>query len=326
MHRFISKRSWSLGLAVVLSSASMACAAGEPESARVSEALVGTEAVSEEALRFLHCPAGGDMFAPGEVSLPERSEYRLSFTGDGNTAYYHVDLAEEPYQALFVTHKVNGHWIPGQIVPFSGTFQDSDPFVTPDGNTVYFSSARPVSGEGPQRSDTDLWVVRRDAGGDWGTPEHLGPNINSDRQELYVSATRDGTLYFASGTFDTDFNVYKAERRGPGYAPAEKLGAGVNSDDYWEYNSHISWDGRVLIFASLNRPEGYGLGDLYASVNVGGRWLKAVNLGPSVNTEKDEFHPSLSVDGRRLYFVRQTWAPFVPSDFYQLDTLCLLGL
>ncbi|WP_233576837.1 TolB family protein [Citreicoccus inhibens] len=276
----------------------------------------GVEALSRGA-----CEPGGSLFAPGEISLPERSEYRLSLSADGQTAYYHVDTAEAPYGTIYVTHKVNGHFGPGEVVSFSGTFHDSDPFLSPDGQSLYFSSMRPV--DGVEREDFDLWVVHRSGKG-WGAPQHLGNTVNSPRHELFPSVTADGTVYFASGTFETDFDIYRARRQGTGYAAPENLGMGVNSPDFWEYNPWVSPDGKLLIFASLNRPGGYGLGDLYVSFNLAGTWTRALNMGPAVNTEKDEFHPTLSRDLRRLYFVRQTWNPFTPSDFYSLDTRCLL--
>ncbi|NBD12345.1 MULTISPECIES: PD40 domain-containing protein [Corallococcus] len=330
MHRFMPKTSWSLSLMLAVSSVALACGGTEPEQKpepKSDEALVMEELAARGldpagAAGGSHCTPGGTLFAPGEISLPERSEYRITFSADGQTAYYHVDTAEPPTQIIYVSHRVNGHFTPGVVASFSGTYADSDPFLAPDGRSLYFSSARPVNGV--PREDTDLWVVRRTASGEWGEPEHLGPQVNSDRQELFASVTNDGTLYFASGTFDSDFDIYSAEPRGTGFAPAERLGVGVNSTDYWEYNSQISPDGRLLIFASLNREEGYGLGDLYASVKLGGRWLKAINLGPGVNTEKDEFHPTLSPDGKGIYFVRQTWDPYVPSDFYHVELRCLL--
>jgi hypothetical protein len=57
------------------------------------------------------------------------------------------------------------------------------------GQSLYFSSARPV--DGVPRDDTDLYVARR-VGSGWGPVVHLGPNVNSVRQELYVSVTNDG--------------------------------------------------------------------------------------------------------------------------------------
>ena len=309
MHRFTRKWAWSMNLLVAVSAVAMSGTAAAEESEQPVPTLAGSG-----------CEPGGRLFAPGEISLPDRSEYRLSFAPDGKTAYYHVDAATPPYQAIYVTHLRDGHWTPGEVVSFSGTYDDSDPFVSPDGQSLYFSSIRPVNGA--PREDYDLWVVRR-AGNGWGTPEHLGPAVNSPQHELYVSVTTDGTLFFARGTFDTDFEIHQSRRDGSGYAAAQNLGRGVNSPDTWEYNPWVSPDGRFLIFASLWRPEGYGLGDLYVSINLGGTWMPAVNLGPSVNTEKDEFHPSMSPDLRRLYFVRQTWDPFTPSDFYQFDTRCL---
>jgi hypothetical protein len=311
-----SLKQWSMSLILAMSSATVACTPPEP----LVEDAAWETGDAAQPLGHAACEPGGSLFAPGEISLPERSEYRLSISADGRTAYYHVDHEAPPYQTIYVTHLVNGHWTPGDVAPFSGTYQDSDPFISPDGLSLYFSSIRPV--DGVLRDDTDLYVVRR-VGNGWGPAEHLGPNVNSVRQELYASVTNDGTLYFASGTFDSDFEIYRSVRTRNGYAPAENLGPGVNSPDTWEYNPWVSPDGRLMVFATLNRPDGYGLGDLYVSYNRGGTWSQAINLGPAVNTEKDEFHPLVSRDLRQLYFVRQTWNPFVPSDFYRLDTRCL---
>jgi Tol biopolymer transport system component len=89
----------------------------------------------------------------------------------------------------------------------------------------------------------------------------------------------------------------------------------------WEFNPEISVDGRTLVFTSL-RPGGYGLGDLYVSHRTPGRrsadgWTPARNLGPLVNTAADEYHPTLTRDGRTLYFVRR--GP-LPGDFYRIAT------
>lgn len=315
-----SLRKWSVSLVLAMSSATVACNPQEP--LEQDEAWGPVEASAEAAspLGSTSCVPGGTMFAPGEISLPERSEYRLAISADGRTAYYHVENATPPYQTLYVTRLVNGHWTPGEVAPFSGTYADSDPFISPDGRSLYFSSIRPVNGV--PREDTDLYVVRR-VGSGWGPVEHLGPVVNSPREELYASVTNDGTLYYASGTFTTDFEIYRAVRTRTGYATPENLGAGVNRPDTWEYNPWVSPDGRLMVFATLNRPDGYGLGDLYVSYNRNGTWSQAINLGPAVNTEKDEFHPLVSRDLRQLYFVRQVWDPFVPSDFFRLDTYCL---
>jgi hypothetical protein len=164
----------------------------------------------------------------------------------------------------------------------------------------------------------------------WSEPIHLGPEVNSPTaDELYPSVSADGTLYFASGPFfpqpGRHWDIYRAERRGDGFAPREALGAGVNtvpsaSDPHlqaaWEFNPEISVDGRTLVFTSL-RPGGFGLGDLYVSHFVDGEWSAAQNLGPVVNTAADEYHPTLSRNRQELYFVRRIPAK---GNFYVVST------
>ena len=42
------------------------------------------------------------------------------------------------------------------------------------------------------------------------------------------------------------------------------------------------------------------------------------NLGARVNSELDEYHPSLSPDGKVLFFVRHSYEPWIPGDIYRI--------
>src|SRR5690606_11183896 len=266
----------------------------------------------------------------------ERWQWRLTFTPDGATAYYATSDGFFPLTRsatiLVSQRSADGSWSQPQVAPFSGTHSDMDPFITPDGTRLYFSSNRPVAGEA--KEDFDIWYVERTPAG-WGEPVHAGSNVNSELDELYPSATASGTLYFASGPFgftpDADWDIYRAEPDGRGFSPRERLDVintrlpfdPANPQADWEFNPEISADGRVLVFTSL-RPGGYGWGDLYVSFLHEGRWSEPRNLGPTVDTAEAESHPTLSRDGRTLYSARTILSTGpVPSDFYRIDTRAL---
>lgn len=279
--------------------------------------------------------ATAEVFAPGVIS-DAREQWRITFTPDGGTAYFTTSDFFFPITrqaTIYVSHLEGGTWSTPQVAPFSGTYSDIDPFLSPDGQRLYFSSIRPV--DGVMYGDIDLWMVERTAHG-WSEPIHLGPEVNSPgADELYPSASADGTLYFASGPLfpqpGRHFEIYSAEREGDGFAPRQPLGPGVNTQpvaggglqDAWEFNPEISVDGKTLVFASL-RPGGYGLGDLYVSHLEHGEWSAARNLGPLVNTAADEYHPTLSRNRQDLYFVRRAFP--VRGNFYHIPTSALGGL
>jgi len=282
--------------------------------------------------------SGAEIFAPGVIS-DSREQWRITFTPNGKTAYFASSDEFFPFTrqaTIYVSHLVNNRWTRPKVAPFSGQYSDIDPFVSPDGRRLYFSSIRPRPLDGVIRGDLDIWMVERTARG-WSEPVRLGPEVNSPADELYVSASRNGTIYFASGPFfpqpGRHFDIYSAEPEGDRFANRRPLSGGVNTapsgaageglQDAWEFNPEISVDGRVLIFTSL-RPAGHGLGDLYVSYRRGDTWTRARNLGPTINTDQDEYHPTLSRDRRTLYFVRRIFEPdpfrLVPGDFYHIST------
>lgn len=268
------------------------------------------------------------IFAPGTIS-DANEQWRITFTPDGRTAYFAESEQFFPFtrKATIYTSTLDKDvWSAPVVAPFSGTFSDIDPFITPAGERLFFSSIRPVNGA--SRTDIDLWVVERTAQG-WSEPVRLGPEVNSADDELYPSASADGTLYFASGPRapgdGQHYDIYRARRAGKTFAAREALGAGVNTlpaatdpgpQAAWEFNPEVSADGTLLVFTSL-RPGGRGMGDLYASRLVRGEWTRAENLGAVVNTAADEYHPTLSRDRQQLYFVRR--GP-QPGNFYSVPT------
>jgi len=64
----------------------------------------------------------------------------------------------------------------------------------------------------------------------------------------------------------------------------------------------ISPDGKFLYFTGCDRPDTYGSCDLYYSEKVGDSWSIPKNMGPVVNSEKWDSQPSISSDGKTLYF------------------------
>ena len=276
--------------------------------------------------RSAPAPAAAALFAPGVISDAKR-QWRITFTADGRTAYFAESDGFFPatrQATIYVTHLVGGSWTEPAVAPFSGRYSDIDPFVTPDGSRLYFSSIRPVGGV--VRGDVDIWYVDRTAGG-WGEPQRLGPEVNGPADELYASASARGDLYFAAGpagpTPNDDWDVYAAARAGRGFARRQPIAA-VNTDRPfdprdptadWEFNPEVSADGRTLVFTSL-RPGGNGLGDLYVSHSRDGAWSAPQNLGPAVNTKFDEFHPTLARDGY-LYFARNSFTA-THGDIYRI--------
>ncbi|CAN5875030.1 hypothetical protein BH18ACI5_BH18ACI5_26560 [soil metagenome] len=271
---------------------------------------------------------GPQIFAPGAIS-DGNEQWRITFTPDGRTAYFAESEKFFPFtrQATIYTSTLSsGAWSAPVVASFSGTHSDIDPFITPDGQRLYFSSIRP--GNGVNRGDIDIWMVERTADG-WSEPIHLGPEVNSTDDELYPSASADGTIYFASGPrapgVGTHYDIYRARRTGKGFSAREVLGPAITTlpsatdqgpQAAWDFNPEVSADGTLLVFTSL-RPGGHGLGDLYASRLAAGEWKRAENLGPAVNTTADEYHPTLSRDGKQLYFVRRGPAA---GDFYSVAT------
>ena len=174
---------------------------------------------------------------------------------------------------------------------------DGGPSITADGRELFFDSFRP-GGAGGQ----DLWVMRRETADDkWAEPVNLGTTINSSAHEWAPSISADGlSLYFGVGWH---LWVTTRETRDDAWGMPVNLGSRINSS-WWELAPNISADGLSLYLVST-RPGGSGGADIWVStrVTINDIWQESMNLGPIVNSSADDDAPSVSADGRMLFFI-----------------------
>lgn len=241
-----------------------------------------------------------ERFAPGIVST-EKSELNSVFTPDGGEFYFTIQTVQGPWKIMVMKQK-DGAWTKPAVASFSGVYSDVDLFISPDCRRLFFCSNRPFDGQDKPRQNYDIWVVERD-GGDWSKPANLGAPVNSEANEFYPSVTRNGTLYFQSGRPGArgGRDLYKARLENGTYTKAENLGEPVNSL-LMEGDGLISPDEDFLIL-SVDRTDSLGQGDLYISFrSKDGAWTAPRNMGTSVNTPANENCPTLSPDGKYLFF------------------------
>jgi Tol biopolymer transport system component len=194
--------------------------------------------------------------------------------------------------------KYNGQqWSAPEVAGFSGEYSEADPFITADGKWLYYVSKRPIDTLQIPKTDWDIWRVEK-INGEWAEPEHLESDINSDKDDIYPSLTKEGTLYFSSGRGGgNNRDIYCAKSNGNSFEPCVKLSETINQ--YWEGDIYISPDEDYMIFRTYGRPAGNGL---YITFKSDGEWSAPQNMGEEINKTGNEFCPMVDPDGKYLFF------------------------
>lgn len=143
-------------------------------------------------------------------------------------------------------------------------------------------------------------------------PENLGPAINSHYNEYWpvLSLDEQHLMYTVMlprvpekgmdpRNLHEDF--FYAKKSGGEWDVRRNAGKPLNSLDNEGAHS-LTADGRLLYFTACNRRDGKGKCDIYVSRRMNGRWSAPANIGAPVNSRYSEKHPTISADGRRLYF------------------------
>jgi outer membrane protein OmpA-like peptidoglycan-associated protein/tetratricopeptide (TPR) repeat protein len=142
-------------------------------------------------------------------------------------------------------------------------------------------------------------------------PVNVGNGINTKEDEYWPSISADGSKlvftrqdnpgenpsnavhlqedFYISILSDTIWN--KAFNAGPPLNTVQNEGA-----------QSLSSDGNYMYFTSCDRRGGMGSCDIYFSFLSDGKWSEPANLRSPVNTSGWESQPSISADGKTLFF------------------------
>lgn len=155
-------------------------------------------------------------------------------------------------------------------------------------------------------------------------PESVGSSINSPDDEYWPSLTADGQKMM--------FTRQQAPDKKSVYGPSqEDFYISLFSDNSWQksYNAgaplntsqnegaqSLSSNGNYMYFTACDRPGSLGSCDIYFSSYSDGKWTVPSNIGSPVNTKSWESQPSVSADGKTLFFSSSRPGGYGGKDLY----------
>lgn len=209
------------------------------------------------------------------------------------------------------------------------------PSLSQDNQRLYFSSNMPGGVGG-----NDIYVSYFE-NGNWGKPINLGPEINTEGDEMYPFISDDSTLYFASdgwGGFG-GLDLFRANGKDSVFAGTYNLGFPINTnkDDFALVINEKERSG----YLSSDRDEGKGYDDIYAfnvkSFKIHGRILDLFDDTPipeamislinidedtisrKISDKKGRFHLELPFDSE--YTIKLDKDEYTQYEYIHLSTM-----
>lgn len=261
---------------------------------------------------FSHGQEKKNLGAP--INSKEYIEFAPTISADGRTLIYESNKNGGWKLFVSVFDENTDTWSdphPLTAINESGTAGDfiGGPFLSYDGNTLYFTSDRPGGVGG-----IDIWYSER-RGSQWSAPANIGAPINSIGYDGFPSVSSDGkSLYFMRSVTNRcdEFYVSHKDESGKWTEPV-RLPSVIN--DSCQTMARIMPDNRTLIYSAI-RKGGKGGFDIYKSEKLNStEWSYPVALD-FINSAKDDKFVSVPASGKIIYFTTGTHGA---TDIYTIE-------
>jgi hypothetical protein len=262
------------------------------------------------------------IFAPGVISGPA-SDGAPAFTPDGNTLFFTRNAAT--WSVILESHRIADRWSEPTIAPFSGTWNDQQPAMAPDGSHMVFASWRPATTAQTSQPDANtprvssIWRVNRTTAG-WSEPVRLPDTVNISPRIFKPTIAADGSLYFMAMEKGKKFRLFRSQSAGGTYQQAEPLS--FSDGTTGDVDPEIAPDESFLLFSSDGRrPEDTSHEHLFIVFKKAGAWGAVIPLrytGDDANGSSNDNESRLSPDRQTLFFASDRSLPaHFPRTFEQ---------
>ena len=204
-------------------------------------------------------------------------------------------------------------------------YTDYAPIISADQSILMFTSTRqnPYNKKVYDDGEYDeiLWISYR-TGTSWSPAVEMGVPVNTKDNDATIGLSADGQkLFVFYGKNGGDIKY--SEKKGDVWSNPELFDA-INSPNGHENSASFSYDGKTVYFSSDNveRVTNYGDHDIFmCQMNEKGKWGKPINLGLTINTDKDEIGVFMHPDGRTLIFASNGHKTMGGYDIFKTEML-----
>lgn len=254
------------------------------------------------------------LFEEGNISVQGQHDDYISLNKEENLLVFTRFTDDYRFGTIYYSKLENGRWSAPDVAPFSGEYNDSRPFISPDGNRIYFASNRPTP-ERPDKRDLDIWYVEYE-NENWSSPKHTGNIINTEANETHPSVAKNGNLYFARWSREVNDIFVSRIKNGEYTTP---IAQPMINTSHSESHPYIDPEERFLLYGSARDEEGMN-GEVYITLNLDGAWTEPKKLD-LLNSDLYDYSAKLNYEGNRIYFSRTDFKkPGVPADIYYIES------
>lgn len=223
--------------------------------------------------------------------------HRGVFSNDLRQYYFTISDRSFSNFRVLVTNKAQNQWTEPVEAFFNSKYDDHGMSFSPDGNTLVFSSTRPVvSNELPKT--WHIWMCKK-SNQQWSKPEYIKISNLHSKLISHPTLAPNGTIYFHASNLDySDMSIYYSSLINGKYQTAKKIEFGLNAIGYC--TPYIAANGKHLVFATI----GENLNLYICKKQDGHKWSNPIMLSPEIN-KNGQGNPYLTPDSKYLFFARE---------------------